>query len=79
MADNKKKAEHRFNSQAIKESVERMKPELIAASEAAHKMKDADSEEDDPDYAEFDRTMELGYLVESLAYVAHTYGCLTRL
>ena len=39
-----------------------MKPELIAANEAAHKAEDADSEED----AEFDRTFELGFLVESI-------------
>jgi hypothetical protein len=41
-----------------------MKPELIAASEAAHKAKEAD--QDDPDYTAFDRTVELGYLVECL-------------
>jgi hypothetical protein len=37
MTDDKKNAELHFNRQAIKEAVERMKPELIAASEAAHK------------------------------------------
>ena len=62
MTDDKKKAERHFNRQAIKESVERMKPKLIAASEAAHKAGDADSEED----ADIDRTFELGLLVESL-------------
>lgn len=46
-----KKAERHFNWQAI---VERMKPELVAASEAAHKAKDADVEDDSDD-----RTMEL--------------------
>jgi hypothetical protein len=46
MTDDKKKAERHFNWQAIKEAVERMKPELIAASEAAHKAKDADAEGD---------------------------------
>jgi hypothetical protein len=61
MTDDKRKAERHFNRQAIKEAVERMKPELIAASEAAHKAKDADAE-DDPDYSDFDRTMELGNL-----------------
>jgi hypothetical protein len=66
MTDDKKKAERHFNWQAIKESVERMKPELIAASEAAHKAKHAASDEDDPGYADFDRTVELGYLVECL-------------
>jgi SpoU rRNA methylase family enzyme len=53
-----------FTWQAIKDAVERMKPELIAASEAAHKAKEAD--QDDPDYTAFDRTVELGYLVECL-------------
>jgi hypothetical protein len=43
-----------------------MRPELIAASEAAHKVKDADSYEDDPGYSDFDRTVQLGYLVECL-------------
>ena len=52
MTDDKKKAERHFNWQAIKEAVERMKPELIAASEAAHKAKDADSDEDDPGYSD---------------------------
>jgi hypothetical protein len=37
MADEKKKAERHFNWQALKEAVERMKPELRAASEATHK------------------------------------------
>ena len=59
MSDDKKKAEHHFNWQAI---VERIKPELVAASEAAHKAKDTDAE-DDPD----DRTMELGSLVQCLS------------
>jgi hypothetical protein len=63
--DDKRKAQRHFTWQAIKDAVERMKPELIAASEAAHKAKDADDKGDDPDY-DFDRTVELGYLVESL-------------
>jgi hypothetical protein len=67
MTDDKKNAELHFNRQAIKEAVERMKPELIAASEAAHKAKDADSDEDDPGYSDFDRTVQLDYLVESLS------------
>jgi hypothetical protein len=67
MTDEKRKAERHFNWQAIRESVERMKPELIAASEAAHKAKDAASDVDDPGYADFDRMVELGYLVESLS------------
>ena len=37
MTDEKKKAERHFNWQALKEAVERMKPELAAASEATHK------------------------------------------
>jgi hypothetical protein len=44
MTDDKRKAERNFNWQAIREAVERMKLELIAASEAAHKAKDADAE-----------------------------------
>ena len=35
--DDKQKAERHFNRQALKEAVERMKPELGAASEATHK------------------------------------------
>ena len=62
MADEKKKAELHFNWQAHKEAVERMKPELRAASEATHKHR-ADNTPDDSD---FDRTVALGYLVESL-------------
>ena len=38
MADDKRKAERHFNWQALKEAVERMKPELGAASEATHKL-----------------------------------------
>src|SRR6476620_1357901 len=63
MADDKKKAERRhFNWQALKEAVERMKPELGAASEATHKH----GADDTPDDTDFDRTVALGYLVESL-------------
>jgi hypothetical protein len=65
MDDEKRKAERHFNDQAIKEAVKRMRPELEAASEAAHKMKDSVSNEDD--YREFDRTVELGYLVEAIS------------
>ena len=60
MAEDKKKAERNFNGQALKEAVERMQPELAAASEASHKY-GADEEDSD-----FDRTVALGYLVESL-------------
>jgi hypothetical protein len=72
MADDKKKAERHFNWQALKEAVERMKPELHAASEATHKH----GADDTPDDSDLDRTVALGYLVESLRVcVAHTYGC----
>ena len=43
----------------------RRTPELEAASEAAHKMKDSVSDEDD--YQEFYRIVELGYLVEAVS------------
>ena len=63
MADDKKKAERRhFNWQALKEAVERMKPELGAASEATHRH----GADETPDDSDFDRTVALGYLVESL-------------
>ena len=62
MSDEKSKSESQFNRDAIKESVERMKPELTACSEAAHRAKDADVG-DNPDV---DRAVELGYLVECL-------------
>ena len=86
MTDEKRKAERHFNWQAIRESVERMKPELIAASEAAHKAKDAASDVDDPGYADFERMVEVGYLVESLSglcgphlLLLNQYCCLTKL
>ena len=63
MSDDKSKSESQFNRDAIKDSVERMKPELTACSEAAHRAKDADAG-DDPDV---DRAVELGYLVECLS------------
>ena len=44
-----------------------MTPELEAASEAAHKMKDSEDSGDDQDYRDFDRTVELGYLVEAVS------------
>jgi hypothetical protein len=59
----RKRAERQFNWQAIKESVERMRPELIAASEAAHKAKESDVNPAEP---ELDRILELGYLVDCL-------------
>jgi hypothetical protein len=63
MAD-KRKTEHEFIRQAIKEGVERMKPELHAASEAAHQLfEEAEAE----DQADFERTVELGYVVDRLA------------
>ena len=62
MSDDKNKAESQFNWEAVKESIERMKPELIACSEAAHKAKDAVAGND----SDFDRLVELGSLVECL-------------
>jgi hypothetical protein len=61
MDDEKRKAERHFNEQAIREAVKRMRPELEAASEAAHKMKNSEDSGDDQDYRDFDRTVELGY------------------
>ena len=58
----KKRAERQFNWQAIREAVERMRPELIAASEAAHKAKEAELDEAEP---ELDRTLDC-YLVDCL-------------
>ena len=60
MSDDKSKQESQFNLDAIKESIERMKPELATCSAAAHKAKDTNAD-DDP---EFDRVVELGSLVE---------------
>ena len=51
-----------FHLQAVKESIDRMRPELMAASEAAHGMK----EHDDPGIKDLDRTMELGSLIDAL-------------
>jgi|SRR5215475_11514752 len=62
MSDDKSIQESQFNLDAIKESIERMKPELATCSAVAHKSKDADAG-DDP---EFDRVVELGSLVECL-------------
>jgi hypothetical protein len=62
MSDDKSKAESQFNWEAIKESIERMKPELIACSDAAHKAKGAVAEND----SDADRLVELGSLVECL-------------
>jgi hypothetical protein len=59
---NTTEAERDFHLQAMKEAIERMKPELMAASEAAHRMKD----HDDPNIKDLDRTVELGSLVDSL-------------
>jgi hypothetical protein len=66
MDDEKRKAERHFNDQAIKEAVKRMRPELEVASVAAHKMKDSEDSGDD-DYRDFDRIVELGYLVEAVS------------
>ena len=62
MSNDKSKQESQFNLDTIKESIERMKPELIACSEAAHKAKDAQVGDDQ----DFDRLVELGSLVECL-------------
>jgi hypothetical protein len=67
MDDEKRKAERHFNEQAIREAAKRMRPELEAASEAAHKMKNSEDSGDDQDYRDFDRTVELGYLVEAVS------------
>ena len=67
MDNEKRKAERHFNDQAIKEAVKRMRPELEAASEAAHKMKDTEDSGDDQDYRDIDRSGELGYLVEAVS------------
>ena len=63
MRDDKSKQESQFNLEAIKESIERMKPELSTCSAAAHRAKGAD-DGDDPDT---DHAVELGYLVECLS------------
>jgi hypothetical protein len=55
-------AERDFHLEAMKEAIERMKPELMAASEAAHRMKD----NDEPGIKDLDRTMELGSLIDGL-------------
>ena len=54
MDNEKRKAERHFNDQAVKEAVKRMRPELEAASEAAHKMKDSEDSGDDKDYRDFE-------------------------
>jgi hypothetical protein len=63
MAD-KRKTKHEFIREAIEEAVERMKPELQAASEAAHHLVEEAEAEDE---ASFERTVELGYVVDLLA------------
>jgi hypothetical protein len=63
--DAKAKAKRSFHFQALKEAVERMKPELAAASEAAHGYEDADTNADEG-YSDFARTAELGFLVEAV-------------
>jgi hypothetical protein len=55
-------AERDFHLEAMKEAIERMQPELMAASEAAHRMKD----HDEPGIKDLDRTMELGSLIDGL-------------
>ena len=60
-------AQRDFHLQAMKEAIGRMKPELMAASEAAHRSKEKDDNR--PGAEEFDRTIELGYLVEYLSHL----------
>jgi hypothetical protein len=81
MAD-KRKTQHEFIRQAIKEAVARMKPELHAASEAAHHLFEETEAEDE---ADFERTVELGYVVDRLANfcgpnlaVLHELACVSR-
>ena len=61
------KAQRDFHLQAMKEAIERMKPELMAASEAAHRSKEKEDKGTGTGPEEFDRTMELGYLVDYLS------------
>jgi hypothetical protein len=61
------KAQRDFHLQAMKEAIERMKPELMAASEAAHRSKEKDDK--GPGSEELDRTIELGYLVDYLSHL----------
>jgi hypothetical protein len=63
MADTRK-TRHEFIRQAIMEAVERMKPELHAASEASHRLFEEAEAEDEADFV---RTVELGYVVDRLA------------
>jgi len=63
MAD--KKTKHEFIRQTIKEAIERIKPELHAASEVAHHLDE--EAEADKNEASFERTVELGYVVDVLA------------
>ena len=60
---NETKTKQEFIRQAIKEAVERMKPELHAASEAAHQLFEEGEADDQVD---FERTVELGYVVDRL-------------
>jgi hypothetical protein len=62
----KAEAKREFHWQAVTEAVGRMKSELAAASEAAHKAMDADAEAS-PDYSDLVYTIELGNLVASLS------------
>ena len=63
MAD-RKTAGQRFELQAVKDAVERMRPELIAASEAAHNYVASQNEtEEDED---FDKTLAIGFLARNL-------------
>jgi hypothetical protein len=60
-----KKAEIEFARQALKEALERMKPELVAAGEAAHKLDEL--ENDEAEDSGFARIVDQGHLVNLLA------------
>jgi hypothetical protein len=66
--NDRQKAEYGFNRQALTEAVERMKPDLVVASEAAHKVADLCYGDDD-EGRDCDKVFELGLL-------AHTIACL---
>ena len=60
----KKTAGQRFNLQAVKDAAERMKPGLIAASEAAHNYgASANETEEEKDS---DKTVAIGFLARNL-------------
>ena len=58
------KAELEFVKQALTEALERMRPELIAANEAAHRADDLEAS--GPEDRANDRVMDLGVIVDWL-------------